>query len=303
MRLRSLLLAVAVAAFVSACGERAEPLARDLTPYPVTVRGGGEQPITIRSAPERIVVLDPGSAELLVALGAADRLVGVPAGLVPPSFYTETVPQATPVVPPSGRIDVDAVTRLDPDLVVATAATDPVDVGLVARETGAALYLQPGQSVEDVERAALELGLLVGEPVRARRLVAGLRREIRDVESRVAERMPVRVFVDTGFLITVPERSLVGDLVRRAGGISVAGSEPPSGPFKPCRVARLRPEVLLRLLEAEGPRRPPSFRGCRGGGRRAPRQVELRADLVNRPGPRVGEALSRIARALHPDAF
>lgn len=298
MHVRSLLLAAALAASVSACGERAEPLARELTPYPVTVRGAGERPITLRSAPGRIVALDPGAAELLAALGSGRRIVGAPSGVSLPGAGTVAT-----VVQPSGRIDVDAVVRLDPDFIVATATTDPAPIALVERETGAELYLQPGQSVEDVERAALELGLLVGEPVRARRLVVDLRREIEAVESRVADREPVRVFVDTGFLITVSERSLLGDLVRRARGVSVAGSDPPSDPFRPCRVARLRPDVLLRLLELGDPRRPPSFRGCKGGARRVPRLVQLDAGLVNRPGPRVGEALARIARALHPDAF
>jgi hypothetical protein len=36
---------------------------------------------------------------------------------------------------------------------------------------------------------------------------------------------------------------------------------------------------------------------------REKRFAVLPSDLVLRPGPRLGQALARVARALHPDAF
>jgi ABC-type Fe3+-hydroxamate transport system substrate-binding protein len=65
----------------SACGERAEPTGELEQRYPVTVQGAGEQPTVTPERPERIVALDPGAAELVIALGARDRLVGIPAGV------------------------------------------------------------------------------------------------------------------------------------------------------------------------------------------------------------------------------
>ena len=295
MRIATVLLPL-LALLLAACGERPEPLARELSPYPLTVRGAGEQPTTVAERPERIVAVDPGSAELLARLGAADRLVGVPAGVVP---------GAARVVTPGGQIEVDRVVRLDPDLIVATPAIDPVDLSLAERRSRAALYVQPDRSVDDVVRGALELGFLIGEPVRARRLAAALRRGIAAVESRVARREPVRVFVDEGFLIPPPDRSLLADLVRRAGGESVIRGGSGGEPVKPCRVARRRPEVLVHVYETGTIRTPPPprFTGCRVPRRKLPRVVRLPAELVTRPGPRVARAVAAIARALHPDAF
>ena len=57
---------------------------------------------------------------------------------------------------------VQRVAKLKPDLIVAAADTDPVDVAQAARRSGATVYVQPSRTVEDVERAVIELGFLDG---------------------------------------------------------------------------------------------------------------------------------------------
>jgi iron complex transport system substrate-binding protein len=284
-------LVVAVAA--SGCGARSEPLGPLAQEYPVRVEGAGDRGAVLTAPAERIVVLDPGSAELLVALDAGERLVGVPAGL------REELPGAVRVVQSTGQVSVDEVIRLEPDLIVATPAVDQVDVARSERESGAVAYVQPASSVDEVVRGVIELGFLVGKAAQARVLAGSIREEVGKVESRVAGAAAVPVFIDTGFLITVPERSLVGDLIRRARGQSVAGPDPGPEPFEACEVAQLEPTVLLLVVEPGRASSAPSFHDC-------PRGADIRveripADLVLRPGPRLGKALAAVARALHPD--
>jgi iron complex transport system substrate-binding protein len=283
---------------VSGCGERAEPLGDVPQPYPVTVEGAGEEPAVVEDPPARIVALDAGSAELLLALEVGPRLVGAPAGV-------GAGQGARTVVSRTGQVDVRQVARLEPDLLVATPSSDLVDVSLAARESSAVLYVQPDSSVADVMRGTLELGLVVGQPVQARRLVARLRNQIERIESRLAETAEVTAFVDTGFFITIPERSLLGDLIRRAQGKSIAGAAPGPDPFPLPRLRTLDPDVYLATSESRV-----TLRSLR----RDPRTAELAAvrsgrfallpsELVLRPGPRIGTALERVARALHPDVF
>ena len=283
----------AVALAGSGCSERSEPTGELAQTYPVTVRGAGERPTIAPRAPRRIVALDAGPAELITALEAERRLVGVPAGV-------DSV-RGTEVVNAIGRVNVDAVVRLEPDLVVATPATDPLDLTRAARESEAISYVQPAGSVDDVARGTIELGFVLGRAPEARRLVAQLRRETAGIESRVAAEPVVPVFVDTGFLITVSDRSLVGDLIRRARGRNVAGTNPGPEPFKPCEVARLGPMVVLVVAEPRQQTPRAEFAACPGG--RRIRLVELDPALVLRAGSNVAEALEAIARALHPDAF
>jgi iron complex transport system substrate-binding protein len=295
MTRRAVPLLLFVAVVASGCGARSEPLGPLEQEYPVRVEGAGDRAAVLTAPAERIVVLDPGSAELLAAIGAGERLVGVPAGL------DEELPDAVPVVRSTGQVSVDEVIRLEPDLIVATPAVDQVDIARAERESGALSYIQPASSVDDVVRGAIELGFLAGQAAAARTLAGSIREDVARVERRVAGMAAVPVFIDTGFLITVPERSLAGDLVRRARGQSVAGPNPGPEPFEACEVARLEPAVLLLVVESGRAAGGPSFRDCPG---EANIRVErITADLVLRPGPRLGEALEAVARALHPDAF
>lgn len=296
---RLLPLLVVVALVAAGCGEREEPVGELEVEYPVTVRGGGEEPTVAVARPERIVALAPDSAEILLDLGAGSRLVGVPAGV-------EGAPRgAAEVASLSGQVDVSDVARLDPDLLVATRITDHVDVALAQQRTGADLYVQPSDSMNEVERAIVELGFLVGEPVVARRLAGRLEERGAAIQRRVAGQPVTSVFVDTGFFVTVPARSLLGDLVRRAGGRSVGGPTPGFEPFDLERLARLDPDVYLATSDSRvTPKRlrsDPKTRRLTAV--REGRFVVLDAGLVTSAGPRVAEALEVVARALHPDAF
>ena len=299
------LAAAAAIAGVTACGQRAEPLGELQQPYPVTVQGAGDAPTVLESKPERIVALDPGSAELVIALGAGDRLVGIPAGIEQGDRPRQAPPSAKQVVSENLRIRVDEIIELEPDLLIATPATDQLDVGRLETETGAPLYVQPSASIDDVLRATLQLGFILGEPVEARTVASRIRSEVAAVEQRIADSPVVTTFVDTGLFVTVPLRSLLGDLVVRARGESVAGENPGGEPFPLNRLSRLDPEVYLATSNSRV-----TLRSLRAD----PRTADLTAvengnfrilpsDLVQRAGPYVAQALERVARALHPNAF
>lgn len=290
--IRPTLASLAAVVLLAACGERPEPVEPEVELYPVSVEGAGPGRVVVERRPERIAALAPGAAETVVALGARERLVGAPAGVDP---------ALDAIVRPSGLIDTAALADLRPDLIVASPAIDPDTLAVAVRRTAAAVYLAPERSLRDTVRSILELGLVVGEPVRARRVARAVRAAVGRVEERVAARPRVRAYVDTGFLITVPDGSLLADLVRRAGGRAV-GTTSAGVPLEPCRVARLRPAVLLRVVDRDAPIRSsaPRFTQCPN---RAPRVAALDADLVERAGPHVGEALEAVAAALHPDAF
>jgi iron complex transport system substrate-binding protein len=291
---------VVVALLTAACGERSEPLGTIAQTYPVSVHGAGDRPTVLKQRAERIVVLDPGPTETLLAIGVGPRLVGVPDGLA-----KGEAKGASEVVRRTGQVDVDAVVRLQPDLIVATSTIDELDVARAQRESGAAVYVQPGNSILNVEQGTIDLGFLTGVAARARQLVSKIEVQVARVEDRMKEVAPVSVFVDTGFFITVPERSLLGNLVRIAKGESVAGASPGQGAFPVKDIVKASPDVYLatsdarvtlaRLREQDGLRTIKAVRKHR---------VEVvPVGLVTRPGARIGAGLMAVARALHPNAF
>lgn len=277
------LAALALLFGASACGERSEPTGATAPLYPVTVTGASDLPLRVSRPARRIVVLDPTLLALLDSLGVRARVVGMP---------TE----------PSGTIVLGRLARLRPDLIVAPSSTGELELSRAAAATHAHVYVAPGDSIREVEQAITDLGLLTGAPVRARRLVRRIERARRLVDRRLDGAPPVRVFFDTGLFAPAPDQSLVGDLVREARGRNVAGDV--SQPVDPSELLRMDPRVYLTSSDS----------GTTLADLRRNRQTrKLRAVLAHRfavidaavlePGPRIGEGLLAIARALHPDAF
>jgi iron complex transport system substrate-binding protein len=285
--------AAAVAALLlilttAACGERAEPISGKVSLYPVAVTDAGGRPVRLRERPLRILPLTPAAARTLAALGVRGRIV-----------TASERPSAQGSVPSTRTIK-----RVRPDLIVASPRSDSRSLARATGATGAVAYTTRDDSLREVERSISQLGLLVGRPLAARRIVASLEARRRTVERAVATRRRARVFFDMGVFVTVSSRSLIGDLIGIAGGENVAGSRPEPGPFDLNQLLRLDPDVYVATLESGT-----SLRDLRKN-RKTRRLSAVRTSRFGvvparllQPGPRVGEGLLALARLLHPDAF
>ena len=205
----------------------------------------------------------------------------------------------------TGQIDVDEIVRLKPDLVVATPDTDPVDLAQIERRTRAPVYLQPSRTIEAVEQAAIELGFLLGHPAEGRRLAGSLQEQAAEVLQRLEGVGTSTVFVDTGFFITISDRSLLGNLLRTAKGRNIARDYAGLGPFPASRLKRANPDVYLATSDSgvtlAALRRDPATKGLKSV--EEGRFQEVPVELVTRPGPNVARGLEAVAVALHPNAF
>jgi len=266
----------------TACGERSEPTGTKAPLYPVTITTG-DRPIAIEKPAARIAVFDTAPEQIVRALGIGNRIV---------------------VVDPPNSIDFPGLKRARPDLVVASDDVTERDLSRAATLTGANVYTAPGDSLRQVERAITQLGLLTGTPVRARALVRTIERKSKAVTAAVRRTAIVNVFVDTGLLTTVPDQSLIGDVIRAAHARNVAGDAAEAGPVDPAEIARLDPDVYAvtsdTMTTLADLRKNPQTRRLRAV--REGRFVVLDASLLQ-PGPRIGDGLDQVARLLHPDAF
>jgi iron complex transport system substrate-binding protein len=262
----------------TACGERSEPTGASAPLYPVTITTG-DRPITIGRPARRIAVADAPSEELVRALGAH-------------------------VVGSAPTIAVDSLRPLKPDLIVATDTVDERALSRAAAATHAEVYSAPGDSITQVERAITQLGLLTGTPVRARALVRRIERKRHAVDAALRRVPTVSVFVDTGLMTTVPDQSLIGDVLSEAHARNVAGDAAEAGPVDPSELARLDPDVYVvtadTMTTLADLRRNPATRRLRAV--REGHFVVLDQTLLA-PGPRIGNGLDQVARLLHPDAF
>lgn len=268
------------------CGERAEPIGATVPIRAVTVQGAGDDPTVIHARPERIAAVGDTPTRMLRSLGVGKLIVGSNLDVL------------------SGPPLVDKIRRLHPDLIVGSSESDSTDLDQASRVTGAPDYIAPDGSVREVERAIDDLGLLTGTGARAREQVAAIQRTQARVAERLAHTRPVKVFVDLGFFATVGYRSLLGDIIRQAGGANVAGANPETGPFDLHELLKLQPRIYLATSDSGTTlgklRANPQAR--RLAAVKAKRFEIIPARLVA-AGPQVGQGIAAVARLLHPDAF
>jgi ABC-type Fe3+-hydroxamate transport system substrate-binding protein len=267
----------------TACGERSEPTGVTAPLYPVTVQSANDRTVVVTEPAGRIAVLDQPAEAILEELGVGGRIV---------------------MRAPAGRIDFAALRRSHPDLIVASGDADLRDLSRAAAVTRAQVYTAPGDSIDQVEHAITQLGLLAGAPIAARALVRRIESQRHAVDTRIARAPRVKVFVDTGFFTTVSDQSLIGDVLREAGGTNVGGAAAEAGPVEIGELLRLDPDVYLATSDTEltlmDLRKNPRARRLRAI--RLGHFAVVNADLLQ-PGPRIGEGLAEVAHLLHPNAF
>ncbi len=265
---------------------------------PVAVKDARGKTVTLASAPKRIVSLTPANTEMLFALGLGARVVGVTA-------YCD-YPVAAKALPKVGdvNISIEKVLALKPDLVLAGAAASRKALdGLDALPSlhFAVFALEP-TTLDESLAAIASLGNLTGCAKRATILVAKLRARIKAVETRVsALRAKPSVFsvVQVDPLWTAGSGTFVDDLIRIAGGTNV-GASLGKGYFavSPERVVAARPNVILageessrRIQTVPGLATTPAVRDSR---------IYTLGLEASRPGPRLVDALEKLAALIHP---
>jgi ABC-type Fe3+-hydroxamate transport system substrate-binding protein len=262
-------------ALVTACGERSEPNGTAARLYPVTLTGAAGSPTTVEKRPQRILAADPAMATTLRALGIRPAATGE-RGRVPRGSY---------------------------DLAVAWSSSAEAEALLRRSGSDVAVYVAPDRTLDDVGRSLADLGLLVGDPLAARRLVERIERQRSRVRRLLAGERPVTLFLDTGFFTTVSTRSLAGSIIAEAGGRNVAGPTPEPNPLDLEHLEQLDPTYYLATSDSETTlaglrrsRRTRRLRAVRSG------RFAIVPSSVLEPGPNVGLGVAEIARILHPDA-
>ena len=265
-----------------------------LAPAPASRAGG---------APQRIVALAPSAAEILVALGAAERVVAVPDAAAGLPGMEEKV-RIGGFVP-----DLERIVALRPDLVV--ASRDGTDRGAFEKleSLGIPVLATDARSLDGVLADIRRVGGAIGAEEEAARLVASLSERIAAAERRAAGR---RGPAPRALVVIWPDPpvvagpgTFVGDLLVRARFVNVVpgkAGEWPRVSFE--TLAVWNPDVVVRPATRENEAAVERAFTGNGPWRLVPavhagRVVEVPGDLLERPGPRLVDALELLA-ALPP---
>jgi iron complex transport system substrate-binding protein len=256
-----------------------------------------EPPVPAAGAPRRVVTLAPNLTEIVFALGAGDRLVGV-------SEYSDH-PEAARSIPRVGGLEVDAekVAALHPDLVLAIAEGNAQGTVRALEAAGLPVTVTPSASLDAVLESIRIVADRLGRPQEGRRLAGELSRRRDAVRSEVAgrNRRP------RALLLVWPDppqaaggQTFLNDVLTEAGAENLVADRR-GWPVLSREYVATAPVELLVTPESAQARS--AWAAAFGGGALSTgpisraRRVSLDEAALTRPGPRVFDMLERLAEA------
>ncbi len=250
--------------------------------------------------PRKIVTLTPSATEIVAALGAADRLIGVDEySTFPPEV--KQLPKVGSFLMPS----FETIVRLAPDLVIGDDIH--ADAATALRGAGIDVVLAPMHSIPDLRRAFVTVGARIGRADAARVAVAALADGIAAARAR-RRGAGVRVLIvidreagGLGNMVAAANGSWMDELVAITGAQNVlAGAGVRYPKVSPEELLRTRPEVILDVsFAADTATALVEWRALPDVPAVASGRVHVLKDAYLRgPSPRVAEAIAAIEAAL-----
>jgi len=261
--------------------------------------------ITLAHTPRRIIALAPSDAEVLYAVGAGGRVVGVSAATTYPAAAANK-----PVVVTTAGPNLERIVALRPDLLVA----GNIDASYLPKLRTLHLpimELDP-TSVSGVLHDLTITGIVTGHSATAHTLVASLQARIAAVAARLTgvaarPRVYYEYYYDKTGGYTYGLHSIGDALIAMAGGDNIGRVGRTAYPTLSAeQIVGAQPQVIVLGDASSGTtvaaaRARPGFSAIPAV--RLGRVYPFDDSIVSSPGPRTVDALERLARLLHPEAF
>lgn len=261
--------------------------------------------VEVPKQPQRLIGLTPSLTEVFFALGLGERAVGATTWAdYPPA--ARRIPRVGPYVSPN----LERILALKPDLVLANKDGNPPWVVERLGELGVPVYVTVPGTPAKLPQGMVRLGDLLGAPQAGRRLAKQLETEMAEVAQRLqgVKPRPTLLVIGSRPLVSVGKKTMNHRLLTLAGGVNIAAGVDQRWPRLNLEyIIKAKPQVIILSTMERGQnleRDLAYWRTLPGVGDRPGVRVEwVSSDLIDRPGPRVGQGLKALARLIHPERF
>ncbi|MEO0314991.1 MAG: hypothetical protein RI928_1447 [Pseudomonadota bacterium] len=259
----------------------------------ISVTDDSGKHITLSAPARRIVSLAPHATELLFVAGAGDKVVGVSSGSDYPSQASQLPPTGN-----SARLDIERITLLKPDLIVAwTSGNNPRQIAQL-RQQGYTVFESEPRRLEDIATTLERLATLTGS-TQGRDAAADFRRSLTLLGDRYQGRAPVTVFYQIwpSPLMTLNGQHLVSQALKLCGARNVFSGLPQLAPTVSREaVVSANPDAILVSDESGGFERWTHFTSLKAV--RQQHIFQVNGKLLNRPTPRMLTAISNLCEQI-----
>jgi iron complex transport system substrate-binding protein len=304
---RTFAIAAILAIFLSGCTSAP---ATTGTAAPISLTDGTGTRITLPGPAQRIVSLGPSNTEILFSVGARDQIVGCDDS----SDYPEAAKALATISAGYGTLNVEAITALEPDLVLAAEIISPEQVETMRSLGLKVFYLANPTSLPDGLFANIRaVGTLTGRTPEAEKLISGLQSRFNAVQGKAA-RAASSPLVYFELDATDPSRpyvagpgSFIDMLIRIAGGKNLGAALSTSwAQISAEEILHQDPDIILLGdtgfgVTPESVAGRPGWKNLKAVNHGTMYAID--SNLVLRPGPRLADALEIMARRIHPEIF
>ena len=169
----------------------------------------------------RIVALSPHLTELVFAAGAGYKLVGV-------GNYSDYPPEAAllPRVSNNGKLNVEAIIRLRPDIVLAWESGNRTEDLNQLRRRGINVVQTEARQLQDVPKLLRQIGSFAETSSVAEAQAADFERKILSLRQRFSTKSEVRTFMEIWHspLMTINRQHVISSVLDLCGGVNVFGA-------------------------------------------------------------------------------
>ena len=282
---------VVLALGLSACYRSVQP-AREVATRTFTDDLGRQ--VRVPEKVDSIVSLAPNLTEIVFAVGAGEKLVGV-------TTYCNYPAEAASIkkVSDTQKPNIENIIALKPQVVFVSTASQLEAFAKTLADQQIAVFVTSPNTLDDVYRSIQNIGEIAGNGEKAADLVYKMKARVAAAARPNYTGSSPKVFVqiDKEALYTIGSESYITEIISRAGGVSATASLTSAYPKVSKETAlAMNPDVIV-ISESDGNREPNDvFRNSpavKNG-----RVYRINADLLSRPGPRVVDALEQIAEKL-----
>lgn len=271
---------------------------------------GDSMAITIpATAPQKIVAVTAVDSEIVAALGASDRLIGIDSYT---NFPTDILSKPK-VTDSTGKLNVEQIIALKPDLVLSYGGETSTLGDKQLRNAGINVVSLPTTDLNSTLGEILFAGKLIGATPQAQTLVARMEHCINAVKIAVKGKTPVTSYMElddstAGKPYAFGKGSFGDEIITDAGGKNIFADDADGAGFPQVSdetVIGDNPQVIILTEPAQYLASKPQDRAAWKAiaAVQNNRVYFANGDLLSRAGPRLVMGLASVAKAQWPDVF
>ncbi len=254
---------------------------------------------TLYTEPRRIISLGANITEILYAIGAEDKIVGV-------SNFSDYPKEAKNKTQVGGFFNpsIEKIFALSPDIILIARGT-PLSVIDKLRTLGLKIYTSDPHTINDIYTLILAIGNITGNVEESVNLIKKLQvieKNITDKVKNISEANKKKIYVEiwNNPQISVGKDTFVNALIERAGGINIAKNLKGDWPIVNSEyIIKENPDTIILLYpckKSDIEKRPgwSEINAVKNG------EIYIEdPDIFERPSPRILDGLVRLYEILY----